>query len=522
MHISSLPEDIHICILKAAGHAYIYEDRRWGRSLSLLAVCRAWRRLGRPLLYGGLYIHLSDAGKLLTNADLVAAVGACGLVRYMDIAAYGADRPLCGLDRILGTLEDTAPAWPGVRKVVLDIWHPHDVRAGHSSDDEAALACQTACRLTRLIPNVRKLILDGQSLPGVSALHSQLASTYAGQLQMLESSLAMCLPTNPEFANLTVLSIDFGSSSGFCIPQVAPSALVSLSLTGIHSYDIWDSFGSSPEVVFSSLTHLRISYGFGVFDPATRTRPCSTKLCFPRLKCLAICNVYSYCPVIAHGAFPQRLDLLDTECSTSILGLLGKIRFQSLRKAVIAVVCDDTDILRALQDTSRLTAAAAGNATAKISVISGQMDAHDVDIDWGGATALRTLASTSLSAMLAILARAPALCELMVHDLALDDREAHVAASALEDLERNPPPCLPSKVTHLLVGYRSYMYSVDAAVAAVKYLLLCMPSLKKLTTFHIPFAPIAAFISAHKTRFPHLAGVELVFNDLRDDHHPIQ
>ncbi|KAJ2704408.1 hypothetical protein H4R19_005243, partial [Coemansia spiralis] len=348
-------------------------------------------------------------------------------------------------------------------------------------------------------------------------------------LQLLECRVAMCLPSALEFASLTVLSIDFSSGSGsdFSIPRVAPAALVSLLLTGIRSYSIWSSIGGGPdaaEAVFSSLTHLRISYGFGVFDPAQSTRPCSARLVFPRLKCLAVKNVYSYCPVIAHGVFPRQLDLLETECSASVLGLLGKIRFQSLRRATIAVVCDDAELPRVLQDTSRVAAATAGggSATTKISVLSGQIDARNVDIDWSATTTIQALASVSFGAMLAILARAPALRELMVHDLALDGRAVHAAALALEGLERCPLPYLPSKVTHLLLGHRPYTYSVDMAVAATKYLLLRLPSLKKLTTFHIPLAPIVEFVNAHKAQHPHLEGVELVFDDLRDDYDTYQ
>ncbi|KAJ1726460.1 hypothetical protein LPJ61_005172 [Coemansia biformis] len=536
MNLHDLPEDILICIIKATAHAYIHEAGRWGSSLTLLAVCRTWRQLGRPLIYGGLYVHYSDSdvgirttdddvvidgpasGRLMTNADLVAAVGAVDHVKYIDIAISCIAEPLQALGHALDVLEGVSHRWPAARKVALDIHHAEGDQGSHGIGGarcEASIQ-QTASRFASLLPSVRRLIFDGHPLLVTKTLYGRLASAYASQLQSLDSKLTMVLPDGQALVNLSVLSIDFGSGRSCLIPRVATDALGSLSLSGIPDYDVWLSFADGPhatEAVFANLKHLSISYGFGVFDGAESARPSHIKLAFPRLKSLTIKNVYSHCPVIAHGVFPLQLDLLDAECSSAIFGLLGRVRFRAIRKTVISAICDDATLLGVLPEISRIAAVTSSSITSKLSVISGQLDARDVNVDWRGISALHILASASFPAVLTIIARAPMLRELMVHDLMLDGTGTHDTAQPLADPQHALPPCIDVKLTHLLLSYRRHMFPVESAVAAVRYLALHMPLLKRLTAWYVPPAAISEFVEEHSVRYPHLKNIEFVFED---------
>ncbi|KAJ2782126.1 hypothetical protein H4R18_002449 [Coemansia javaensis] len=536
MLLHDLPEDVLICIVKAAAHAYVHGGGRWAGGLVLLSVCRTWRRLAMPLVYGGVYIHHSDdpdidpgpgpgaaEARLVTNADLVAAAGAVRLVRYVQLSVSCTADPLRGLDRILGALEGMARQWPGARKAALDI-HYAEIPSPAEAAPHGAAVQLAARRLSGLLPGVQRLIIEGHPAPAVRALCGHLASAYAAQLRSLDTKLAVELLEGQVLCCLTALAIDFSSSDGAgsakacLVPRIATGALESLSLAGIPSYDVWLAFRDSQrpdEAVFASLRHLNISYGFGVFGDAEAAVPRDFRLVFPSLTRLTVKSVYRYCPVVANGVFPARLELLDAECSATICKLLGRIKLAAIGRAAVSVICDDTDFSSVFPVVSHTAAVtAAGAAAAKLVVISGRLDVRAVDVAWPAITTLQVLASTSLRAMLTVISRAPMLRELMIHDLTLDGAAAHVGMPPLADHKHSPLPPFDSSITHVVLSYRRYLFPAESAVMVVMYLALRLRSLRRMTAWHVSPEAIADFVDAYKPLYPHLEGIVFDFEDV--------
>ncbi|KAJ2162197.1 hypothetical protein GGF46_000814 [Coemansia sp. RSA 552] len=208
MLLNELPEDILVQVVKCAAYTYIHMAGDWQASLVLLSVCRQWRQLARPLIYGGMYIHyqdgdissratdetdmveaVADPPLLLTNADLIAATGSASYVKYVDAYVYCHESPFDGLDMILDTLCGIQPCWPSVNKLAVDLEYslrtpitnstspsPMKKEIGHIGD-----------RLSQMMPNMQRLIMEGCGDSQIdSTLYETLANKYTGQLKVLE------------------------------------------------------------------------------------------------------------------------------------------------------------------------------------------------------------------------------------------------------------------------------------------------------------------------------------------------
>ncbi|KAJ2615793.1 hypothetical protein H4S08_001063 [Coemansia sp. RSA 1365] len=153
MQLTELPDDVLVDVIMKIAREYIFEMGNWNSSLVLLSVCRRWRQIAMPVVYGGLYIHHSthttsqnetndasaiveqSSGKLYTNIELVSSAAAAHLVKYVDIDFKAFDSPLNNLNKALDLLSTASQVWPHVSKVVLELKGKPDSTSRDGVDD---------------------------------------------------------------------------------------------------------------------------------------------------------------------------------------------------------------------------------------------------------------------------------------------------------------------------------------------------------------------------------------------------
>ncbi|KAJ2800655.1 hypothetical protein H4R21_003090, partial [Coemansia helicoidea] len=204
MLIRNLPEDILAIVLREYVGFNNSPIVGFESNLPLLAVCRQWRRLAIPLVYGRhafvTYGALPDDANdpftrspnvevpanvdVATNLDLIAMVGCVRAVKRVYISVFCLVNPFPGWHEVIQRMRAVAREWRAEELTVAtgpDLRHYDDdiVDVTKYTDDIA----KVGDALAALMPDVRRLDLDEASRSQISSsLYGRLASHYADQL----------------------------------------------------------------------------------------------------------------------------------------------------------------------------------------------------------------------------------------------------------------------------------------------------------------------------------------------------
>ncbi|PIA15687.1 hypothetical protein COEREDRAFT_87647 [Coemansia reversa NRRL 1564] len=532
MQLTELPDDVLVDVIMKVAREYIFVMGNWNSSLVLLSVCRRWRQIAMPVVYGGLYIHHSthassqnaadDASategssndKLYTNIELVSSAAATHLVKYIDIDFKALDSPLNNLNKALDLLSTVSQLWPRVSKVVLELKGRPDSTSRDGAEDPFGYIesiSKTVDSFTSLMPAVRSLVITGHSPDFVTGmLYGKLAKAYSVQLNSFESTHMLRSLDDQPFNQLTVLSIDFNNSNSCQMPSVHSERLQSLTLLGISSHDIWLSFRrnvAAREITFSNLKQLTVSYVVGLLNELQEPQIAGVKLQFPALRRLVNRNIYQYCPLMANGEFPPQLDFLETKCSTQVCKMLGRVKFQHIQQINISVLCVDQSPQSVFSALSSTLSKATITHRASPVVISG-ISAHvPLGTKWPDLTNIQMLATVSTRVALDILLRAPTLRRIVFYDITMDDAPQVVSIPGIEELERNPLLPFDTGIKEIVLMFNKSIYPIKLAVAVVKYMCLRIPSLGRFISWDITSGHLSEFVDEYKELYPHLSNI---------------
>ncbi|KAJ1813049.1 hypothetical protein LPJ75_003360, partial [Coemansia sp. RSA 2598] len=346
-HINSLPAAILERAFKHSLDAYDLTSWSWQSQLQLLAVCRQWREIAQPHVYGMGFIKLreefgydsdcSDSGTdgdesyvvMDTNLGKIAENGRTHWVKNMHIVLLWPLNPLAYIDEVIRKLQAGNSQWPSVAK--LTIW----LTSSTCDLDTAALkgepldsAIIDAARvLSDLLPSVVRLNIRAYTLNGLAEIFvSQLTGRCAPQLRTLKCNVPLPLASLHFSDTLAHLDLQFGPETGRLLSQVHAGSLQSIVLSNVPfdftwRYFVGDGADGKDNVTFHQLETLSLCYAghlnkhrdAGIIDD-----PCC--LHFPKLKNIIIQGCPEYCEILHAKTYPRKLN------SVSIAGPYAAIR----------------------------------------------------------------------------------------------------------------------------------------------------------------------------------------------------
>ncbi|KAJ2818022.1 hypothetical protein IWW50_005963, partial [Coemansia erecta] len=194
--INSLPSDLVFMVISAV-YFYEHEVPEWTSSLVLLAVCREWRRIGTPIIYGTAVVrvhsninpeelHDSDATTnvwMSTNLGHIKQNGHLQTVKRLFFRSPDNDA-FDNADLMTIQLLLTMFDQKGAERVLESI----DAPGGRLN--KFTLADGVAKKLAEFLPNVNELCIDGYVHDmALSGFFYETRDQYSGQLQRVADTV---------------------------------------------------------------------------------------------------------------------------------------------------------------------------------------------------------------------------------------------------------------------------------------------------------------------------------------------
>ncbi|KAJ2715889.1 hypothetical protein H4R19_000950 [Coemansia spiralis] len=540
---ANLPDDILHVVFQCASHDARYTPGKWKASLTLLAVCREWRRVARPLVYKHLCIVCGDDSVLLqqpaldgtisepthtplaTNLALTTELGHERLVRDIELTLNYVQSPFMCLRNVVAMLGVGGRRWPGARtlriRLECNLYVLNQERP--AIEHYAADIADAVGSISQLMPSVAALVCHSPENSYIAApLFGALGSSYAAQATRIVCSNLLAVHDTCTFDRLTRLDIDLAGNTACLLPKVSPLPLVALHLRRVpHSFD-WANFAAEDPwqpIVFARLRTLKLNYQTPTqpnepASPDGHRRAIHGRLEFPRLTSLHIVNLLGRSPILECGVFPGRLDDVVLSCSVGEVYALGSANIPKIGHLSMTLEYQsgeaDIDVFAAV---NRMAAKADGRVDARVLVMA--------DLTWYSLdstasrhiTTITVLTPLNARALLALLERLPSLTSLTATRMLCG--QIPIVTTDTDCISARPLNCSIQDLT-----LRSYVAELDISRLAtlVKHLVVRLPALRNLHAIHVPEAPIKQFVQAAIEHYPHLANVTLDLKQRRPSH----
>ncbi|KAJ2716753.1 hypothetical protein H4R19_000461 [Coemansia spiralis] len=514
MHFDDVPDDIVVAALARATRHPEERFMHFGRSLSLLAVCRRWRRLALPIVYSRVTFEYDDMPesasedtdanglRIVSNLDLAVSAGCTGLVREVWCTAFHMDDALPGLETIVSRMKRAAARWARVDTLWVI---SHSDSHGTSNDDNPDAVTQSIAEgLIEMLPGVRRLKTDCDSgdvaIGGVSAL---LVNGYAAQLCSYNGRLAS-LALGCVFKQLERATVSFGSGTGVRPPVIDTGRLQHLELEGVPLACSWGAFaGSDSGVGFPELVSLMVDYDAS--DPGDTARN-SLRLHFPQLRAARVSCSADMCPWLQQAMLPARMARLDLCLSAAAFSSLEEVDIPALERLAVVIhnIPDPDDLAFVGRFLSRARACKAK----ELSLCDRQVVIVPDFVSCVDLTALKVDAPASIDTVVLLAERLQQLQRLAFTDIK--------PSGVQVDISAHPPdahaPLVPlnTSLQVLLLKFGGECGDWDM-LAATTHLLARLPSLTKLIAFDVPTRPVLDFAQGYSALYPHLGHADSVF-----------
>ncbi|KAJ1846086.1 hypothetical protein LPJ57_009101, partial [Coemansia sp. RSA 486] len=288
--VSTLPTLIVQKIIGSAAEPLINSLVTWRDALPLLAVCRSWRIISKPIIYAKVFIEgnemrgVSERFKhqsqvldraINTNIDLVAFTDNSQLVRHIavEFKAFSCLQALVGSKTIENYLR--AKDWSGVNSLSVKLAANY-ISYGISSDsiDSFTVSTKDFCdTLFKSANGITDLVVDIRStLQPCVAFGEALIQTYLDQLKSFKCSAEMLSNITVIPDQVSKLTIEFGSEHLIPVPKVNATSLVQLEiLSAPDNFELamLVDFEGKQAVEFCNLASLKINYKNSFYDEQT-------------------------------------------------------------------------------------------------------------------------------------------------------------------------------------------------------------------------------------------------------------
>ncbi|KAJ2806534.1 hypothetical protein H4R21_000828 [Coemansia helicoidea] len=530
MLLCNLPEDILAIVLrKYIGFSYS-PFVGFKCNLPLLAVCRQWRRLAIPSVYGrhalvtygtrpdygnGLFnldLNAEEPANVdvVTNLDLIAMVGCARAVRRVYIDVFCLVNPFPGWHEVIQRMRAVAKEW---RVEELTITIGPDSR--HYDDDSVDMAeytddiVEVADALVALMPDVRRLNRHEANRSQISnSLYGRLASHYADQMEWFDTRYPIAVPPGFQFTSLKKAVMGYNDVADYQLPQMAIGELVDLSLYSGPVNHSWASFSGNSDsqvIEFPKLNRLSVEYStvhFGDGIAARHSDGHRWRLRFPNLKTLIIHNTQRICPLLEYAVLPPRMESISIRMRSDSFQDIANVMLPATRYLSLHITPESLGDPSGLPAINRILENARGSAVRWLIIEDKWLPVVPEDITCTSLTLLAISALTGVDTMLALIKKLPNLARLALLNLDLSDIQADISIpEADEDAVVAP---LRTSLTSLVMNCDTGRHSPDMAVAVVKYMLVAIPTLVEINTRRTPKNPVVQFVEAYAPRYPHL------------------
>ncbi|KAJ2710134.1 hypothetical protein H4R19_003898, partial [Coemansia spiralis] len=495
MLLNEIPTDILILVLRrsrwpAGGGS---EQNAFLRSLGLLAVCRQWRHLALPLVYGTAYIEHNTTTKpdtkskrvgMATNVGLAAAIGCIHVVRRVAITVRYLDSPLPGLGAAIEQLRAAAAEWTGVRALQLTLIPATATSFGQRGTDGGPQTSDpdtAADALAALLPAVRHLqVAAPNQCVTARALFGRLAGCYAGQLLVLRSRCPIAVPDDRMFAVLRDVVLCGAKDHNNQLPHMNPDCIERLKLTGFPATHPWAAFATNADSPMIELPRLRrIDAVYASTPHYSNERRYS--LCFPALDRLAVTCFGAECPLLETMVLPQRMRAVSITAGAPVFRSIASAVLPAAKRLQLQVDLQPMSDPAALAAVNQVLTSAPASAHKELHIKDDSLLVLPSTITCSDLTRLVVAAPTSMDGVLGLIRNLPSLTSLAINTLTLDDIHPDTELLATE---AHAP--LATCICELALGFSRRQYSPELAATAAILLALKTPALSRLCTRQLP------------------------------------
>ncbi|KAJ2785358.1 hypothetical protein H4R18_000569 [Coemansia javaensis] len=541
MYLRDLPDDILRLVFKFALERHDSTAVAFRANRQLLTVCRRWRYLALPAVHSGLVvrygcspdgrcgseycrINTADGGphaaEAATNLGLIVAAGCVRTVSSVEIAVYCAASLFPGLDAVLRLMHTAAGVWRGARRLEISIY-PDSRMFDEDGPDAADYGDQiekASAMLFSTMPGVRRVLFGGAEINPVAwEFCGRLAALYSNQLQDVYSLYPIVVPPECTFRQLRDTCIYYRDGAGYQHPRVVSTKLVSLGLLGWPSNHSWAPFsagGDTKVIEFLNLKELDVVY----FDTAAtssidvRHRDGHPwKIRFPKLERANIFCLQNICPLLEYAVFPRRIEKLDIRATASMFLQMSEMLLPAARRLKIGIASGANGNPAVLAAANRILDSAQGSETVCLDVDDKSLPVFPSSITCAPLTELLIRADTGVDTVLQLIQEVPGLTSLKIHSLALSDTHTDLLVPGLHEAHLVAP--LNTSVRKLRIFAKYEELELGLIVPLVKYLLLRIPELIKVTLREDPNGSLAQFVWAYAARYPHLKDILFTFQE---------
>ncbi|KAJ2779286.1 hypothetical protein H4R18_004094 [Coemansia javaensis] len=532
MQLFDLPDDVLRMVLRKSRTGATSRGSLIKRNLPLLAVCRRWRALALPVVFGNMSVKyvedwrhvcpsLDNAqtrhGRVETDMAPIAPAGYAQMVRRLEISVCSFADSIVGLEAVLDAMAETADTWRGVRQLCVSVRQGvhRPCAAGTGPADYRDAVRRVCSRLAAMLPGVRRLVCEGEHRDAiVEMLYGRIAGCYAGRLQRLHSSSPATAPRDALFTRLVDLRIGrYSGADPRQLLRVCPDALERLSLPDLESSHAWASFcadGGAQVIRFPNLRTLDVSYRFECVAGGGREQRQGApawQLHFPKLRTMSVDCPWGTCPLLRDAVLPSHMDAVTLKLTSSALCSIGSTAMPAARCLKLVVQRGSYGGPAAMVAANRLLESAQGSGEVELSTLE-SLDCVLPDvITCASLTRLWVAAPTGVDAMLGLVRGLPNLAYLGLQHLEAEDVQSDIPVPAPDD--QRPVEPLSTSIRSMYVNTYGDRATQGAIVQAIRHVLLGLPALRALSARNLPSKPIAEFVCAYSARFPRLASVRL-------------
>ncbi|PIA14025.1 hypothetical protein COEREDRAFT_89097 [Coemansia reversa NRRL 1564] len=507
-----LPHNIVQMIVQYVLDTPAYNLEEWKNMLSILAVCRRWRALALPCIFGQVFISTLPPGlcqhaspelysesvcsedniKLVSNIGLITICNCRQMPKTLNIRIENPQNIISfinDIDRILNTF---SVGWKNIDTLEFNIMLD-ELTVNNSNLTEDVDANLTLCtmRIVDALPNITHIELQG-SFKNITCvtLVNKLVNCYSLQLQYLDSSFPLSITALQFSDKLEHLSLEFDNENEPTMPYIPACNLKYLSLRNIKNTSIWGSFYNRENpnyITFNKLKQLCLTFNPNMSEDADPTIV-FRRLVFPALTDFSVEISWHARHLISRSVFPFHIKMLRVICPRGGVMVLVDVAFNTTIRRGITQYISNSGVYANLPLIPNFLAGPAcfaRHASFHIDAFSQITD--DAAIMWTNLKELTIDSKISLKKLMCLIVEMPRLIKLEANYVVANNSVGDIIQPNVNGIKRSNVSLLSNSIQNLSICFYNMQYTNNQKVRFIEYIVKRIPSLQKLT---IPKYPI--------------------------------
>ncbi|KAJ2802286.1 hypothetical protein H4R21_002476 [Coemansia helicoidea] len=348
---------------------------------------------------------------------------------------------------------------------------------------------------------------------------AHLADHYAERLVEFRCDNSVSLSQDTRFPLVRFAHISCPDGSGHEFPRLNSETLEVLYIYNAPpSLDLgaFAANDDSPDIVFPKLKKLQLLYCDGDDNhdgddsniQVTRQDGRPRRHRFPQLQATCVICRWSRCPHVEDAVFPAAMESFMITGNATLLTTVAAKPLPTTQHLTIEVVEDPVNTPSVFAAITSIMSSMRPCKRAALVFTDENLPVLPEDITFTGLTQLDIASPTSVRTVIELVQKLPRLVTLGISSCTIDDIPPEVAVPAPDDPELLPP--FDTRIDTLGL-YRCRAVSNEKHGARVwRYLLLRMPSLKRVDLGGVSRKRFGRFVDNYSQRYPHLSSITLL------------